>query len=447
MRQAKSASDKDGRLYDSRRGIASYYRYGPRDITKLCNQTVAGNPDRNVQIALPKIHHTVFERIKTGAHPYAPIGLPASYAVVEEDGRIVHCDVAGYEPLKQPVLRVRHQEMIWDLVAQRRFAYFGTIASTAFLILYPLFHVTPQIAEYNSPLRPISDLIRLIGAFIPTDLASFWIDQYARDPFWLIVGVVSLVFFLVLSAKLESKIADGMRLVWKQSMSGTLTPPPIDRTWTHCLRGNPAYTALSRLLRTKLLPLGSFVLLLYLVLTFTSHFAFNFFDAAGYVCAESSNPSSLVSLQPGKYADIEFKTSALCQSTKVRVVQNARYVIKFDSTDSFRDGEIDAARSFASSDLPDWTSRTIMTLATPLRREWLRPWFRVVARYGGSGSEESFLDPDFTDRYWIDSPIVPTRDGELFLFVNDAVIGIPGLFGVFYRNNQGSTHVRITRTK
>jgi hypothetical protein len=42
--------------------------------------------------------------------------------------------------------------------------------------------------------------------------------------------------------------------------------------------------------------------------------------------------------------------------------------------------------------------------------------------------------------------VVPaTRDGELFLFVNDAVIGIPGLYDFFYRDNSGSTKVKIER--
>jgi hypothetical protein len=35
------------------------------------------------------------------------------------------------------------------------------------------------------------------------------------------------------------------------------------------------------------------------------------------------------------------------------------------------------------------------------------------------------------------------RDGELFLFVSDAVLAIHGLYGAFYRNNRGSTRVLI----
>ena len=53
--------------------------------------------------------------------------------------------------------------------------------------------------------------------------------------------------------------------------------------------------------------------------------------------------------------------------------------------------------------------------------------------------------PDPSDKHLINEVIRAPRDGELFLFVNDAVIGIPGLYGKFYENNQGSTRVVIRR--
>ena len=45
----------------------------------------------------------------------------------------------------------------------------------------------------------------------------------------------------------------------------------------------------------------------------------------------------------------------------------------------------------------------------------------------------------------IDELLRATRDGELFLFVNDAVIGVPGLAGALYTNNVGTADVTITR--
>ena len=43
------------------------------------------------------------------------------------------------------------------------------------------------------------------------------------------------------------------------------------------------------------------------------------------------------------------------------------------------------------------------------------------------------------------SDITADATGELFLYVNDAVLMIPGLTEVFYQNNSGSAKVTVTR--
>ena len=44
------------------------------------------------------------------------------------------------------------------------------------------------------------------------------------------------------------------------------------------------------------------------------------------------------------------------------------------------------------------------------------------------------------------SPTSPrTRTGELFLYVNDAVLTLPGLTDMFYKNNSGKAKVTVTR--
>jgi len=461
LRFAKSASDKDGRLYDSRRGLASYYRYGPRNISELCNVVDLKSPTNSVQLPLPKIHYSVFERIKTGAHPYAPIGVPATYAVVSEDCKILTGEHIEYETSEQAGRRFRHQDRIWDAVWKRRLAYFGIVLTSAYLVVYPLIHRSPQVAEYTTRWRVFSDAIRFVGAFIPTDFANFWIDEYARNPPWFIIGIAVLLFFIVLNSKMGSKIADDMRAVWKASFSKQLDEP-TSKTWVYSIRTNAMYRWMHDALQKRLLPVASALLLFYLLLTVTSHIAFNFFDAAGFVCREGSDPSALTKLEasaPRNTVTIDFDISRLCQSTNVALQRNGVYLIQFDSTASFRDGvplaivsrsfslsdSIDGSKGFSSADLPNWYQRSLFTMAVPLRREWFRPWFRVVARIGGSGGEETFLDPDFSDVHWIDERIRATRDGELFLFVNDAVIGIPGLFGIFYSNNKGTAKVTITR--
>ena len=97
FKNAISKRDKDGRIYDPRKGLGGYYRYGPRKLVQLCNAQYSKKEDDEVLIERPKIHESVFRRIDNHAHAYAPVGLPPTYDVVKENGTIVTPDQYGFE--------------------------------------------------------------------------------------------------------------------------------------------------------------------------------------------------------------------------------------------------------------------------------------------------------------------------------------------------------------
>jgi len=76
-----------------------------------------------------------------------------------------------------------------------------------------------------------------------------------------------------------------------------------------------------------------------------------------------------------------------------------------------------------------------------VRRRWTisGPWYRLIALVGDKGVDEYFLDPvpvaNTSPQAYRDT-IKTERSGELFLYVNDAVIGPPWLYDWFY----GPTH-------
>jgi hypothetical protein len=144
-------------------------------------------------------------------------------------------------------------------------------------------------------------------------------------------------------------------------------------------------------------------------------------------------------------ATAPFEISQLCNPTKILLEKGVRYHLEIDAQDSWKDGGIRVpVGGFSASDPPPWCHRILLGLLVPLRRELTQDWFRIVLRYGRVGGEEVFLDPDPEDSK-IETNIRPTRDGELFIFVNDAVIGIPGLYDFFYRNNAGGGKLTLTR--
>ena len=79
-----------------------------------------------------------------------------------------------------------------------------------------------------------------------------------------------------------------------------------------------------------------------------------------------------------------------------------------------------------------------MYLGLPLRRQIASNWFATILRADNKGFGE--VTPAFAReepaqagpaRY--KATFKAPRDGELFVYVNDSVIGFPGYFDMFYR--------------
>jgi len=84
IRNAHENADVHGRMYNSREGLAIYYRYHPREIEKVCN-------DRRNEYKLDdkiKIHESVIDRMRRKTANYAPGLLPIDFEVVDNEGKV-----------------------------------------------------------------------------------------------------------------------------------------------------------------------------------------------------------------------------------------------------------------------------------------------------------------------------------------------------------------------
>jgi uncharacterized protein (DUF2235 family) len=438
----KAARDKDGRLYDSRSGLGSYYRYGPRKLAELCDEKFSNKPGDQVLIRMPKIHESVFKRIQNNAHPCAPLGIPAKYEVVTDAGQVLPVASNPYELATASLAREKAQESVWNTVWLRRIIYFLTVLASATLIIFPLLKSLPASDEYSSPVRWFSDLIRLAGSFLPS-IADPWLNGYARSPITFAVLIAILASFTVIGVRLSARIKSHMGAIWQSSVvTGRVVTDSPDN-WTYRLRSSLPYLAAKKYWKFQIGPGLSALFFVYAGLMLINHLAYIVLDDAGFVCTENGGARRMTK---GETIRLSFDTSSVCSATGILLENGGRYGITIKAREPrWYDRTIETSTAgFYSLDAPTFWQKIAVVIALPMRRELIRPWFRIVARTGGVGGEESFLDPDPKD-HSIDEVMRAKRDGELFLFVNDAVLGVPGLEGVFYPNNIGSADVTITR--
>jgi hypothetical protein len=195
--------------------------------------------------------------------------------------------------------------------------------------------------------------------------------------------------------------------------------------------------------------------------------------------------------QAEKLGGATFRTDALCHATGLRLIAGRKYRIRINM-DTGVDGEwFDKG---IRTDVAGFSTDSVRhSLASPLKRWWRENWFQPIARLGEVGNYEHVLQPvaplpsvrltscrppaekhlsgwdaiqdapspastDFKkaqleceartelrpNRVLI-SDITANATGEFFLYVNDAVLTLPGLTNVFFRNNSGTAKVTVTR--
>jgi len=178
------------------------------------------------------------------------------------------------------------------------------------------------------------------------------------------------------------------------------------------------------------------------------------------------------------------RTEQFCAASGWTVERGHRYRITLSTSavDPWFDQAIPTdVFGFPSDSFRHWS-------ALPLKRWWGQNWFKPIVRIGRRGNDEYVLDPlgeadkrerpvcvdalqprprlpvrakigaDLkarllecsttpADRVILSSEFTARSAGELFLYVNDAELVIPGMYNLFYQNNSGSAEVTFERVK
>ncbi len=228
-------ANEQGKQYDSRSGLAGYYRYGPRNVDKLCKDLVHG-----VNVGRPKIHKAALGRIRQWHVGYAPVSFPSHYTVMVPDDRDPNRLVEVQPPVQQNVINACVEDMkwAWDAVARRRWAYFATVWLTVILAGLPplsaLLHAFggQTFSRLYAPLRTAGDkLLAVPGMPIVNKVTAkalaivfgwigswtqYWAAWYGHHPFLFLVIAVPLAWLFVRkSAKLQRQVFAKADYAWR----------------------------------------------------------------------------------------------------------------------------------------------------------------------------------------------------------------------------------------
>lgn len=426
----KARADPNGPVHDSRAGLGAYYRYNPRSIERLTTDRFA-----EVRIPAPKIHESVFARIVSGRDDYAPIVLPADYAVVHAGGRISGPHDRGLEEPAGSRARRARQERVWNLVWWRRLVYFATVLVTALLAAAPLLVGAGGVLPWKP--RSVAGIIALLGNFLP-DGAALWVGYYQQDPVFLLAGAGLLAGLLVAGAGLQQAIRDHMRVIWDDIVArpGTgVAEVEWPDDWVYRLRSHRIYRRFFEVATQHVFPfvfgVGCLASLVLLAVGTGNRATFASVSAAGWTCPGVARPAAVGT----SAVRVALPSWELCQATGLELRAGETYSVSIRIPADWNDGgtiPVTSPAGFGSGERP-W----VLVPGLAFRRVLSAPWFAPMVRIGEHGAEYHVLTDGHTT-------FTPAQTGQLFLFVNDA-IGIGPWLRDFYCNNEGIAAVTIVR--
>lgn len=223
------------------------------------------------------------------------------------------------------------------------------------------------------------------------------------------------------------------------------TAPPWTLRFARAVRTNSSAQALYLFLKNTGLPLVFLALTSVFLLFALNKATFEIASSIGQICPEPG-PASTTTAGT-------FDTKNMCTDTGIDVVKGQSYKIKIDipKEASWKDSSHCAGVHGVDDRIAGLTSLPFY-LGAPAKRWWSEPYFRPIARIGRRGNDEYALvpikPPESSAKCGADkleALVTARRSGRLYLYVNDAVFFLPGLYEKLYDNNVGSANFSVEK--
>ncbi|KUL97425.1 hypothetical protein DK26_00150 [Bosea sp. WAO] len=468
--RVRQLADHDAPMADSRRGLGGSYRYQPRKLALLARDSFGARGARQigrnfVKIDRIKIHESVLRRIGSCATGYAPIVLPDRYAVVGRDGSITELPAPGHKPIPLPYpmedsaqaqWRAYDQEWVWNHVWRRRVFYFSSIIVLLAVAALPV--IKPAAETCTGPACFLQPAIDGVASFLP-GFMQFWLASWRTHPATFAVLLLIFGGLLFVGGVLQTRIGDAMRPRWRDLTKATLRPlrsgeRDVKESPLYRLRMAKPYQAAMGILKRNITPTLAGLAALFLIVAMVSRIGVTMTSTLGGYCVPTD-----ANLRPtdAVVRRVDFTSNSVCWASAIALEKGRRYAITLKIEHDWRDGEPpppDAEADPFKADLLGFEAERFPWHLRPFvlfRRKLDQFWFMPIARIGAFGWDEYPLYPNDWSRPgpWrgeMTAEITAKRTGELFLFVNDAILPL-GLYQLFYANNRGTAKVTVTPLK
>ncbi len=191
--RAQNVHDK---LYDSRAGIYSYFRYAPRDIYRICK-------NNGIQ---PQIHASAINRIRYGTDGYAPGNLPRNFEMV--NGGIIQCEWPQASEAMSNKLKGRTSllETVSRLITFRQGVYWGFFVAS----LFAIYNAIPADLKTQG-------ILAVSTALFSGELISTLVSNLLSQP-WILLLAIAVFYLLGLAAR--SLMRNTFSEFWHQLVHG-----------------------------------------------------------------------------------------------------------------------------------------------------------------------------------------------------------------------------------
>ena len=419
LREIEQRANPLGKMHDSRSGFAVYYRYKPRNVYNLCNDS-----ENSINISKPKVHESVIKRIAEATDGYAPVALTSPFEVypTPQSGK------TGLQPIpEEDAERRRHLNRAQDHVLWRRVLYFLMIGVTLFLVAAPLLYPPVPGLELTGLQSFVGEVLGLVSSVLPAFLDP-WLDAWSQAPIYFLVclGIWGTLIWQGRRASENTQrlTETAWHVVRKQGASDPTEPRKmLFEGIAAMLRASGVAKCLYRFASKVAAPITFAVLSVFLLVSVGLRLLV--FDASPPTVEEGGKTGErrgdLIAKANANFGKaFAFNTQQPYLDTGLALNAGEEYTITLASNSEaeqapWRDGDFQADHTGLAHPMARFHPAFLVNL--PFRRHLRYPWFSLVGEIGfDTGHTLPIRESELTFR--------PKHSGRLYLYVNDAINNI-----------------------